>query len=388
MKALHNILSGIYDIFCSSKKMFVLMIIGIISSDLILIYCYSSYAVYKQSSLVGTGVQARKYSVSNDGSLSFDEIEKLEIGADLMRTYDVTDYPAPDATSQEWYTELKIVSPDGTASAFVMSDQTSSKTIPPVIRAFHNDITDADIVLGEGRFDGDPYEMIVPYNSVTASLKYDPTTDSYGTVDMDGHTFRVIGVSSSDGILIIPYGTFIELGYQPEYIGYYTLDILPREESVDLRESIAEAYGCGNGSISYPYRYYDAAERDYISLAALLFLVYLISMLAFLFYMMFFAERSLRTYAISHICGASKSRLVLGLIIQNTMLSVVCAAAAFAVNVLLSVAKINIMGEMSYTVRDIVSIFITVVISTFILTVPSVCKITGLSAAELYRDAS
>lgn len=352
------------------------MMIGMLASDLMLIYCYSMFAAYKNRQV--SGIWAVTYATANESALSLDDISRLDFDPRIY-TYAVMQGNGLSADDGG-----AVFTDKNGAEHPIVGDMGSGYTVQTPVTSFKSGACEYGVYKGRADFE-DEYEAILPLTQYTRDLEYDAETDSFGSVVLRGHEFRVIGVSdNNDMYTVIPYETFAALGYAPEYAYFFTDSILPHEQSNALCDTINAAFGC-HQSLSRPYSFYEAVEREFVSTAALFFLLYTASMLAFLFYMKYFVSRSLRTYAISHVCGASKTRLISELILQNTALALLCFAAAFGVYMLLSQTGIALLGAAAYEAEDIIVMIVTALAAPFILTVPAIRMIAKMSAVELCR---
>lgn len=381
MKTIYNIFSGLYDVFVYNKKLFLLMIVGIISSDLILIYGYGNYTSYADNTVSGDWMY--EYLASNEAwGYSLSDIEEINFDSDSIYTYSVSQLFADNMTP-EFIEETFITSPSGNRTG-IMSSLGPSGSIDYWVTAYKNDVNNLVTAAGSTEFSGDIYEVILPHTDITMKLLYDTESNSFGTLTMAGETFKIIGLSTEASSIVIPYEVFEELEFIPEYVTYYTDKILSHEESNALYEAVLDAYA--SDSLGKPYGMFESAQKEYITWVALIFMAYLVSMLAFLFYMQYFTEKRKRAFAVYRCCGASKGKLLLSLFLQNIVLVLVCFFAALLLNASFGGA-FDFMESVRYSKRDILFMLATVVTATFILTVPSANRLSRLSAAELYREA-
>ncbi len=358
------------------------MILGIISSNLILIYGYGNYTSYANDTVNGDWMY--EYSASNASlEYSLSDIEEIDFDSDSIYTYSVSQLFADNMTP-EFIEETFITSPSGNRTG-VMSPIGPSGSIDYWVTAYKNDANNLVTAAGSTEFSGDMYEAILPHTDITMKLLYDTESKSFGTLTMAGETFKIIGLSTEASSIVIPYVAFEELEFIPEYVTYYTDKILSREESNALHEDVLDAYA--SDSLGKPYGMYENAQKEYLTWVVLIFIAYLVSMLAFIFYMQYFMERRKRAFAIYKVCGASKGNLLLSLFLQNITLVLLCFFAALLLNVSFNGA-FDVIESVQYSRKDILYMLATVIVAAFMLTVPSANRLSRLSAAELYREAA
>ena len=76
MKFTYKILNTIKDIFKANNTVFVFMLVGLLASEIMLIYFFGNVGAYMNSSL--EGVFAVRYVGRNNAGLDFESIEKLD----------------------------------------------------------------------------------------------------------------------------------------------------------------------------------------------------------------------------------------------------------------------------------------------------------------------
>lgn len=365
MKFTYKILNTIKDIFKANKTVFVFMLVGLLASDIMLIYFFGNVGAYMNSSL--EGVFAVRYVGRNNAGLDFESIEKL----------DFSDRGVTKSSVSAYVDSVGFILEGGGA---VYDDESVLE-----IAAYFSGEPELVKFLGDCSFDNTDckYPIILPCTPRTRSLSYDAESRSYGRVLYGNIAFTVIGVSTYVNTAIVPYSVFKEL-FAPEYAYYYTDTVLPQAQSESLTEAVFSAYGCENDGLIDPYAYYRAARRDYGFLMFAVFLMYTASLLAFLFYVRFFTYQSARESAVARICGAGRGRLKTELIITNELLALGCFIVALMVAIP-CFGSFDIFASVSYSARDIINMFAIIIISTFTALLPSLRTLDKTTAAELAK---
>ena len=400
MKLIYRLFSGLRDMYMSGKAVFILMLLGIFASDIVLIYCYSMTMPSEEDG-VGDGITARLYEAPNVNGLTAADVKTLDLGEfeddiscrglfDLRAGVGGADFGVDD------YEYPYIINKEGEKIMFTQYGGRDGEALYSCenVAALLGD--EADIVTehGIGSLKNAPDGIIMRYNDYTKDLAYDEETDSYGTAVFDGRSYRIVGISvyDPDFASVIPWNVYLEEGFQPEYFVFVTSRILSHSENERFCELIESQLGKSEESNFYfhhPYHRYDAFASYRQDYYAIIFLLYLVSLVTLVFYTNYFTERMQRRNAVCHVCGASKSALVQTLVFGITAVSVPCFFAAFAAYSLLSsFAGITVIGGIIYSGVEILYMFLSAVAAPLILTVPAVIKIYRLSAAELCRASS
>lgn len=369
MNKIKRILFIIKEMTDDNKLIFVLMIIGLILSNYVMIFFLGNYSAYKNSTL--SGYQSLKYPAQNYNDLSYGDI----LGIDLSE-YGVTSctFSATVKSEDVHMTDGSLITDGyGTKGSFFVNSS-SNNEFP--VKAF---LGNCDISKSDKE-----NVIVLPCTEYTSSLSYDRETGSYGTVEFFGQTLYVIGISTYTNDTIIPYKLYSST-FEPENVSFYVENRLDIKRSDELRDKIYDIFGC-SGLVD-PYSYYRAAENGYAVLIIIIFIAYLISMLSFVFYIVYFTKRRARSNSIAYICGAEMKRLILETIITNEVIAVLCFVFAAVLNALSSSA-FDLFYSVKYDLKDYVIMLLIVMTATLICSVPSVYAMKKSTAAELARNVT
>lgn len=367
--------------------MFLILLTGLLFSNLMMIYAYGNFISYRNASL--TGVSSISYPVGNvdytrgqsdDGTyplvMSADEIEEVDLSEYGVVSYSVAFAENdPDRAMENYY-----ISKNGAAIvSFAKGEYLSvgaERYDSPKVTAYKGNMSFSSTSVKEA---------ILPCTAATMALEYDEATASYGTCIINGTEFRIIGISTETTVIYIPYGVF-KSEFKPMDVIYYTENLLSHKKSDALRDRIDEIfceYGDYGANYVDPYSVYDSVESSYGIVVFGVFLLYSVSLISLAFYMQYFVKRGYRSNAIALLCGASKGRLSLDILIQNISLAFVTFAAAFTVNVLLP-ESVNLVPVSQLLPKDIIYMIMTVAGATTLMSLPALYMVLNMSAKDAF----
>ena len=352
-----------------NKLIFILMIIGLILSDFVMIYFVGNFTSYKNSMLDGYGVF--RYAAENNAGLDYNEITGL----------DFSEYGVKVCTFSS------IVSPSDVhmSGGGIITDGYGTKG-SFYICCEKNDDFPLKEYLGECDITKSDKEnvIVVPATSYTEGLVYDNESKSYGTVEFYGQTLYIIGISAYVNEAVIPYKLYSEK-FSPNNVAFYADRQLGSKQSDELRDKIFEIFGCSG--LADPYSYYRAADRGYAALIVILFIAYLISLLSFVFYIVYFTKRRAKSNSIAYICGANQRQLIFETLITNETIAVSCLVISMILRLFVNAVP-DLFYSVKYEARDYISMLLIVMTATLIASVPSVRALKKSTAAELSRNVT
>lgn len=352
-----------------NKLIFILMILGLILSDFVMIYFIGNFVSYKNSLLDGFGVF--RYAAENNAGLDYNEITSLDFNEYGVNACAFSSVVSP---SDVYMSGGGLITEGyGTKGSFYICCEKNDKF------PLKEYLGDCDISKS-----GRDNVIVLPATSYTEGLTYDNERKSYGMVEFYGQTLDIIGISTYVNEAVIPYKLYSKT-FKPEHIAFYTDRQLGVKQSDELRDKIFEIFGCSD--LVDPYSYYRAADRGYAALIAILFIAYLISLLSFVFYIVYFTKRRAKSNSVAYICGANQRLLIFETLLTNETIAVLC----FAVSILLKLF-INAVPDLFYSVkyeaRDYISMLLIVMVSTLIASVPSITALKKSTAAKLCRNVT
>ena len=379
MKTIINVFNGIADNYRYNKAAFIMMMLGIVLSSYMMVYSYGNFNTHLNASL--DGVDSRRYSAPNDGTYgkkTIEEIEEYDYSEYGVIRHALTQYISSEALNTVILSDGRVVNGDA-----------MSGTVTVI--ATDDDKNEYKPFSGRCQFDeSDPDNAaVLPCTENTQNLKFNKETNSYGSVFINNVEFTVIGVSTDFYDLIIRYDTFKKLGFEPDYVQYYTKELLEQDKSDELRDKIWTDYNIDpdNSMYSSPYDFYNHTLGQYREYAVIIFCAFLISLVSYALYMMYFIEKSERARAISMICGASKKHMLFYMLAQNL---IICLSAFALTLILHSIIgnTFDMFAGVRYTVKDMAFMLITVIVSSLILSMPNITRILASSPSQLSRKSA
>lgn len=389
MKRLHIAFSAINDMFKLNRVLFIIMLIGLLASTYMLVYSYGNISAY--NNIYGIEeTSTRFYYRMNKTFVSLmpQDMERIDFDKYDFEYFNVCYVHA--SSSDTGGNNIRFVD--------VLDGQQlqTQQYMNFEITAYRGDEFLANRYAGRVRFEGeaDKYSVILPATDLSVKLEYNEATESFGTIYIYGTEFKIIGITHASREMIITWEALEELGLAVDYIEFNSPEQIDPQTSEEIDNYILDTFrfvkpsdgtGIGLQTMSRPHEDQTLALEEHTQGVVTAFYVYLASLVAFAFFIDFFTERSMKRYSISIMCGATKTRLVETMLLQNLLLSVGALVLMIPPNLFFS-KEINFFANVKYAFVDIGLMFLTVTFSTVVLSIPAMFKICKKSAADLGRS--
>lgn len=383
MKRLHIAFSALNDMFKLNRVLFVIMLIGLLTSTYMLVYSYGNISAYNTIYSVKETSTLFKFDLRNCKPLDPEEMNKLD-----LNKYGLVNFCFGYAhynfaeTAQE---KIKF--------AGVLDDRVlqSSEYSHLEIVTYEDNKVSAEAYAGRVQFEGekDKYSVILPATDVTVSLEYNEATKSFGKINIYGVEYNIIGISHNPNDVIITREAFEEFGFDIDIIKFNTPELVDPQISEEIANYVVDTFSyveplVGDGiRVDRPHDKQSRALESHTQGVMMALYIYLASLVAFAFFIDFFTERSMKRYSISLMCGATKIRLIESMLIQNLVLSLGALTLMIPPNLFFS-KEINFFANVKYAFVDIGLMALTVIFSTVVLSIPAMFKI-GRSSADTLR---
>ncbi|MVB11041.1 hypothetical protein CAFE_17430 [Caprobacter fermentans] len=353
MKTFYLVFSRIKQYFKSNKLIFCLFIIGGISCAITFIYFYGNMVTVKKNS--GKNDEAyRTYTIdlSSPQHVKSDELKSY------FRNYGVERMEASCVVPQK---ELACVNigatfTKNTKNGFYVKTPLSGGDTMKSVKG-RTQFTEQELKDGE-RVVVIPMEFLRD-NNMPESLK------------IQGIKYRIIGISIDTVAFYIPPSAFDRDGFAADRISVLLQQRLSEKNNQSFTEKLKRIFP--QSEISGPDSVIQSEEKKAPKEILMISIVYLISLISFMFLMKFMVDVNSSENIIYSLVGAAKHTVMKIIALENFVLNLFIGLFSIAIHVLLRNAvfeKVNTTAGIQYETKDYMIILLVMLAVSVLVQLP------------------
>jgi ABC-type antimicrobial peptide transport system permease subunit len=340
MKYLSLVISKVKHYYSANKLIFILLVFGFFFSSISLIYTYGNFNSYKRQ-VLREDYFDRTYNIISD--------DYIATNSDSLKSFNIDDYSEIVFTYKDYNQKLDI--DDG--YNLEISTYLDNKFVD--IFRFKGRIKFTEEELNSGNFIIAPYELVDYMNN----------SDE---LEIYNKTYKIIGYHLGYDI-IMPYNGFISNTDKVNEITLTLKNKLDPDENTAFVNELHEKFA--DAGISSPYDSYTGSEVSYFYI--MIIILYIISILAFMFLMKYIVDKSSYENIIYSVVGASRGTVVFLILLENIVVSFLCGSAGILFYTIFYKSifnKINLVPGIYYTLYDYITILFIIILCTMITSLP------------------
>lgn len=353
MKMIAMVLSRLSIYMKKSKAIFVLFCIGGVTSGLMFLYFYGNVLPFVRERSQ-TDFSYRKYTVTLPEAEVIFEIED-KLGSVK---------PAIEAVKIKKQFEAAQLDPRLTQGGYVTSYGAVMKGNYPEVYEI-------------GTVPGNSGRPSVALPGMMVSQLYGMTS-----VELFGQEYEISGYDNLSDCIMMPLDTFLTITDYADSFLFITEQRLDIEEERAFIQSLEKLFpGASVESTNS-----SGSAVTFINMTAIIFVIYLSSLLSFMFLMKYMSERLYQENVVCAIVGASKDRILALTVIEAFVLTILCLGTAFLLHVGLYPAvfvHLNIVENIYYGPADYLAVFFMSLLATLICLIPFAARVKIGSIMDL-----
>ena len=341
----------------SSKMVFSLFVVGMISCTFLMIYLYGNYNSVKE---IYHDQDNRTYTLTFPSSIEFSEWEEYEKEIEDVINHSYSSRIYEYAVNGETFIE-----PYG---RYITCKSSDRGTNDRVLHSGRTYFTEEEIAIGE------KVAIINESLYIAIERKCGQKVDYSKTViTIDGVDFRIIGTTSNGTDITLPYKTYkdifasanyvsIEVGSKPKY--YDNLEFVEKIEA-DFESRVI--------NIKTPYSDYEDVKGDTPIALAIFGAVFVLISMTFMCLIKYLSDETNHISVIQYVCGASKETVASIKVMTVFLLTVFSGGLGVLLHALVHkpfLSKIDIVEGLFYTFYEYMLILSVVCVSAVIVVIP------------------